>query len=543
MRIGPFEVDMSFKEICSIGEIRSGQACLLKSAMIRNVRGNAADWLKISVKIDGHRLIETRLSNFSLGEENPTQIKCLTDRLQLPPELESGTHSGSLSLIASSTDSFCQPAEIKFEINVLPANFIPVDFLRAKYLAAWIRADDNLRSFVSGHLLTDAESAELSPNEKLIAIYEALSSRELFYQPCPPLIYEDHQQISGMDYILKHGGNCAELSILIASLLYSCGESPVLLLFADHMAVGCLGNNSSIPVTVNNTDEILSLINRNSIYIIEATGVCMNSKKDCRQTEISIKKRLQQRLPCVLVNVVQALRTGGVKPIGEYIDNKTIRCPRCGCDSITISAGDARRACPACGHEILSESKTAETVTVNPSQAMRGRLKYVLRANNAVVTAVQADGTVNYIVPTSWKGKTVSEIGYRAFYRIEAESIELPDSILRIGNGAFFGCKKLRRVILSNSLQEIDTAAFSESGLEYISIPSSVKKIGPMAFRDCTGLVNVDLEEGIREIGAKAFAGCPINSAVIPASVRKISRGAFEPECQLIMLSENTIVE
>ena len=55
------------------------------------------------------------------------------------------------------------------------------------------------------------------------------------------------------------------------------------------------------------------------------------------------------------------------------------------------------------------------------------------------------------------------------------EVVTVPEGVLKIGRGAFSGNSHIRRVILSDSLEEIGEDAFSRSAIEEIEIPDSVR--------------------------------------------------------------------
>lgn len=78
---------------------------------------------------------------------------------------------------------------------------------------------------------------------------------------------------------------------------------------------------------------------------------------------------------------------------------------------------------------------------------------------------------------------TCESIGYRAFDTCPLTEIELPNSILSIGESAFNNCTQLESVILSNNLTTIADFAFSNCvKLESIIIPISVTNMGSYVF-------------------------------------------------------------
>jgi hypothetical protein len=83
----------------------------------------------------------------------------------------------------------------------------------------------------------------------------------------------------------------------------------------------------------------------------------------------------------------------------------------------------------------------------------------------------------------------------------------VPDGIIRITNGAFWGCKKLINIVLPESLEFIGNRAFAEcEALKTITLPLSLQYIGERAFESCSNLETVTLSRKTK-IGYKTFEG------------------------------------
>ena len=91
----------------------------------------------------------------------------------------------------------------------------------------------------------------------------------------------------------------------------------------------------------------------------------------------------------------------------------------------------------------------------------------------------------------------------------DAAEVKIPAEVTVIGNGAFSGNSKLKK----------------------IDIPKGVKVIGSMAFMDCSALTEVSLPDSLKEIGYRAFDGCGKLSALkLPDGLETVNRESFRNE-------------
>ena len=110
-------------------------------------------------------------------------------------------------------------------------------------------------------------------------------------------------------------------------------------------------------------------------------------------------------------------------------------------------------------------------------------------------TDVSIPSTVNYNNRTY----TVTAIGaygntggsYRYSFSSNLKSIQLPNSIIKIGAKCFYKCSKLTEIKIPNSVTTIESCAFEDCDLSSLVIPESVKKIGNGAFYGNSHLMEV----------------------------------------------------
>ena len=98
------------------------------------------------------------------------------------------------------------------------------------------------------------------------------------------------------------------------------------------------------------------------------------------------------------------------------------------------------------------------------------------------------------------------------------DSLTLPNSLTRIGDEAFSGCKGLRAVILPESITWIGKYTFNQcTNLSYIRLPKGLRTIYEYAFADCSSLRYLEIPNGVESIGKGCLLGCiNLEELVVP---------------------------
>ena len=120
----------------------------------------------------------------------------------------------------------------------------------------------------------------------------------------------------------------------------------------------------------------------------------------------------------------------------------------------------------------------------NPGEWTTG-LKFIL-INESEYEVCGYEGTAEEIVvPSIYKGKPVTSIGFAAFRHCTAvTTIILPDSIRYIKDDAFNGCTSLRELELGKGISSIGNWAFLNcSSIQRLNVLNDVTKVGTEAFR------------------------------------------------------------
>ncbi len=182
-------------------------------------------------------------------------------------------------------------------------------------------------------------------------------------------------------------------------------------------------------------------------------------------------------------------------------------------------------------------------------------VEYRITGNRTMeVSQCGKDGHVTILGEVMYDGKfyTVTSIGKYAFAGCTITGVTLPNSIETIEDGAFYQCTA-SSIDLNYGLGYIGAYAFYEcTSLERIQIPSTVLHIGEFAFYGCycklifagnvpasteywsssfligSQIKEVELLEGAVRIGECAFAKLEtLEKIKLPSSLRNIDTGAF----------------
>lgn len=149
------------------------------------------------------------------------------------------------------------------------------------------------------------------------------------------------------------------------------------------------------------------------------------------------------------------------------------------------------------------------------------------------VTGYYGDSS-DITVPSKYNGKVITTIGANAFIdTIHTESVvktvNLPETVTTISEGAFKDCSYLTTINLSSSVTSLGANAFANDlRLESVGDLTSVTEIPESAFLGCASLYSITLSDNLTSIGANAFKDCSgLKEIVISSKVTSIGEYAF----------------
>ena len=95
-------------------------------------------------------------------------------------------------------------------------------------------------------------------------------------------------------------------------------------------------------------------------------------------------------------------------------------------------------------------------------------------------------------------------------------NVVIPDSVVQIGNCAFYSCTTLQNVTVCNGVTSIGKEAFRNcDNLLSFVIPDSVTDIDQEAFSGCDNLAFISIGNGVKKISFYAFDNCEKLTAVV----------------------------
>ncbi|MBQ6678135.1 MAG: leucine-rich repeat protein [Clostridia bacterium] len=126
--------------------------------------------------------------------------------------------------------------------------------------------------------------------------------------------------------------------------------------------------------------------------------------------------------------------------------------------------------------------------------------------------------------------ESVTIIGDGAFAGCgHIKDFSIPENVTIIGADAFMTCDSLTDLVISDSVVEAGEHAFAHiSTLKSVNIGMGLEKISEGLFEGCKSLTDLTVPEGVTEIGQEAFKDCSsLKTITIPASVTSIGNEAF----------------
>lgn len=150
------------------------------------------------------------------------------------------------------------------------------------------------------------------------------------------------------------------------------------------------------------------------------------------------------------------------------------------------------------------------------------------------------------VVPGQIEGLPVTAVSGWTFTRNDTlQSVDLPDTVSRIGMEAFSYCRNLKAVALGSGLTRMESYAFYGcSSLVSLELPGGLTQIGPNAFGGCLNLIHIALPPGLTRLEDGVFYGCSrLESVDLPPGLTFIGKEAFSRCSSLAAIEIGSAVE
>lgn len=122
----------------------------------------------------------------------------------------------------------------------------------------------------------------------------------------------------------------------------------------------------------------------------------------------------------------------------------------------------------------------------------------------------------------------IVEIGEECFKNnLDITHIKLPYGTTKINDWAFAGCNNLKSMEFPETLLIIGDSAFFECGFENIVLPQNITFIDDGAFAFCRSLSNITLPDNLYVVSDMLFLETKISELVIPNKVITIGSRIF----------------
>ena len=302
----------------------NGQKCL---EFIEISNPTADDWHGVQVKVSGDLIADASY----VIDTVPAGMTVRVTDLDVKPDLDKlreMTESVETAFTLSVGD-----AQQSFPLRLLAFDEWPGVGVRPEMLAAFVTPNAPQLSQVKMNAAAILEkltgSAALDeyqtqdPNRaraQVAAIYEALRGEGLVYA-APPASYEKTgQRVRLVDRVLDEKlGTCMDLSLLMASVLESCGLHPLLVLQKGHMFVGCWLVDQYAAYSVSDDWSFLSKATANGVsqmVLLEATALASSDAIAFEKAvEMGEKHLVAEQDKFVLFCDVYRSRMEGVRPL------------------------------------------------------------------------------------------------------------------------------------------------------------------------------------------------------------------------------------
>jgi hypothetical protein len=228
----------------------------------------------------------------------------------------------------------------------------------------------------------------------------------------------------------------------------------------------------------------------------------------------------------------------GVKTIGnwqfyQFSGLTSVKIP----SSVTSVGRECFALCSSLKTVEIGDNTSQEAATVLGQRAFyhSDNIDSIFLGNNVAELGKEAFGYIkrvrNVVIPNS-----VKTMGTHVFCSCEnLESVQLSENLKRIEWASFGSCYSLKSIVIPDGVEYLGESAFGYcTSLAEVKLPSNLKKIDWCVFENCTNLTSIEIPDLTHTIYIRAFDGCSkLKTLTLGKRVQTIQNGAFA-NCPLL---------
>ncbi len=302
----------------------------LKGVEVENLTDS--DWHNVCVTLSGEMLVEQQEHIDLIPRGETVRLS----QLQLVPDgdtLRQLTESTATQFNVTLTVDGQLFSEQSHELRMLAFDEWPGANIAPELLSVFVtpnspqlaevkvRASALLEKLTNGGALDEYQTQD--PNHvraQVACIYTALQQEGLVYSAPPASFEKEGQRIRLAQKVLDQKmGTCLDLSLLMASVMESCGLHPLVLLLKGHAMVGCWQMKKFYPHTVGDDASLLlksAADGINELVLIEATALTDSNTPSFEDAVSMAEKRLLAKPDDFVLFVdVFRCRLDGITPL------------------------------------------------------------------------------------------------------------------------------------------------------------------------------------------------------------------------------------
>lgn len=159
------------------------------------------------------------------------------------------------------------------------------------------------------------------------------------------------------------------------------------------------------------------------------------------------------------------------------------------------------------------------------------------------------DSNIKSIPDYTYKDRTdIKEVRFSAFSKLQEigdyaflgcanlKKITLPETLLKLGEGAFRECYALDSLVIPKGVKTLPKAlCMWDRNLKSVALPNRLADIGSHAFAYCESLSEIEIPSAVVHIGSNVFSGCSnLKEIELPANLKELESYAFS-DCKSLV--------